>query len=181
MQVFQDTPAPATPPSACRALSLELLVAVAANGVIGNGNRLPWHLPLDLKRFKTLTTGHAMVMGRKTWDAIGRPLPHRQSIVITRQPGFVAAGADTVHSLDQAMARVRLPPPAYCIGGGAIFRDALSIAERMHITEIAAAFSGDAFFPPFERSAWREVAREDHPAGTDAPFAFAFVTYDRIV
>lgn len=180
MQAFQDTPAPAAPPSARNAASFELLVAVAANGVIGDRNRLPWDLPADLRRFKALTTGHAIVMGRKTWEAIGRPLPDRQSIVVTRQSQFVAAGAECAGSLDEAIALVRRPRPVFCIGGEQIFRDALPRATRMQVTEIAADFAGDAFFPPFDRSHWREVAREEHPAGADAPFAFAFVTYERI-
>ena len=180
MQVFQDTPAPAAPPSARLVASLELVVAVAANGIIGDRNRLPWHLPTDLRRFKALTIGHAMVMGRKTWEAIGRPLPERQSLVITRQPNFAARGAECAGSLDEAIALVRRPGPVFCIGGEQIFREALPRATRMHVTEIAADFAGDARFPPFDRSAWREVAREAHPAGIDAPFAFAFVTCERI-
>jgi dihydrofolate reductase len=160
--------------------ALEILVAVAANGVIGDRNRLPWHLPADLKRFRALTTGHAMVMGRRTWDSIGRALPERQSIVITHQRDFIAPGADVAFSLEDALARVVRPDPVYCIGGGDTFRIALPFTRRMHVTQIAAAFEGDAFFPEYDKKDWREAAREVHPAGTDAPFAYAFVTYERV-
>ncbi len=160
--------------------SLEIVVAVAANGVIGNGNRLPWHLPADLKRFRVLTTGHAIVMGRRTWESIGRALPDRQSIVITRQRDYVALGADVAASLEAALRRVVRPDPVFCIGGNEIFRAALPLATRMHVTRIDATFEGDAFFPEYDQTEWRETAREAHPAGTDAPFAYAFVTYERV-
>ncbi len=158
---------------------MEIVVAIAANGVIGDRNGLPWRLPADLRHFRKLTTGHAVLMGRKTWESIGRPLPERQNIVITRSRDFRADGVEVAHSLDDAIALARLPAPLCCIGGGEIFRIALPRATRMYITEIAAAFPGDAHFPEYDRIAWRESARESHPAGIDAPFAYAFVTYDR--
>src|SRR5207237_8617971 len=110
-------------------------------------NELPWRLPADLRHFRRLTTGHAVLMGRKTWESIGRPLPDRQNIVITRREDWQATGAEVAHSLIDAMARVRLPDPVFCTGGGEIFREALPLATRMHVTEIAATFEGDAFFP----------------------------------
>lgn len=161
--------------------AVELLVAIAANGVIGLGNRLPWHLSPDLRRFRALTTGHAMIMGRRTWDTIGRALPDRQNIVLSRQREFVAPGAEVVNSVDDALARVVRPDPVFSIGGHDLFVLTLPIARRMHVTEIHAEFEGDAFFPEYDRTQWRETAREAHPAGTDAPFAYAFVTYDRVL
>ncbi|MEP7206327.1 MAG: dihydrofolate reductase [Casimicrobiaceae bacterium] len=155
------------------------MVAVAANGVIGNGNALPWRLPADLRHFRRLTTGHAVIMGRKTWDSIGRPLPDRQNLVVTRNHAFAAPGAEALPSLEAAMAAVRLPPPVFCIGGADLFRDALPHAARLHVTEIDAAVDGDILFPAYDRSAWRESGRESHPPG-EAPFAYAFVTYDRV-
>ena len=119
-------------------------------------------------------------MGRKTWESIGRALPQRQAIVISRQPGFSAADAEVASSLQQALAQARLPSPVYCIGGGEIFAIALPHATRMHVTEIAAAFPGDAFFPDFDRSGWRETFRETHAPGGEASFGYAFVTYDRV-
>ncbi len=179
MQALEDTPAPSIRPSGASTVALEIVVAIAANGVIGDRNGLPWRLPADLRHFRKLTTGHAVLMGRRTWDSIGRALPERQNIVITRRADFRPEGAEVAHSLDAAIALARLPPPLCCIGGGEIFRIALPRATRMHVTEIAADFPGDAFFPEFDRSLWRETARETHPAGADAAFAYAFVTYDR--
>ena len=180
MQTVEDTPAESPRPRDGPGPELELVVAVAANGVIGRNNALPWHLPADLRHFRRLTTGHAMVMGRKTWASIGRPLPERQSIVITRDRDFAAIGATVVHSLDDALRASTLPGPVYCIGGAAIFRDALPRARRLHMTELAESFAGDVFLPAYDRTEWQETWRETHPAGTDAPFAFAFVTYDRV-
>ena len=158
---------------------LALIVAVATNGVIGARNALPWHLPQDLARFKALTMGHAMLMGRRTWDSIGRPLPGRQSIVVTRDRGFVAAGADVAHSLEAALALVRMPAPAFCIGGAELFRVALPRADVVHVTEIDRAFEGDTFWAPLDRAQWREVARETHRGGNDQGLGYSFVTYER--
>ncbi len=115
-------------------------------------------------------------MGRRTWASIGRALPDRQNIVVTRQAEFRAAGAETVHSLPDALARVRRPAPAFCIGGGLLYRDALPHATTMYLTEIGRPFEGDTTFPAFDRSVWREVAREPHDADG---LAYAFVTYRR--
>lgn len=153
---------------------------MAANRVIGVGNRLPWRLPADLRHFRRVTTGHGVIMGRKTWEAIGRPLPDRQNIVISRRRDFAATGAEVTHSLADAIGRVRLPDPVFCIGGAEIFRDALPLASRLHVTEIGADFEGDAHFPVIDRSAWRETARDVHRDDPDASFEYAFVTYDRV-
>ena len=158
---------------------LALIVAVAANGVIGARNALPWRLPEDLKRFKALTMGHAMVMGRRTWDSIGRALPGRQSIVVTRDRSFVAPGADVAHSLDEALSLARMPEPAFCIGGADLFRLALPRADVVHLTEIDRAFEGDTFWAPLDRADWREVDRETHRQEADDGFGYAFVTYER--
>jgi dihydrofolate reductase len=158
---------------------LAIVAAVAANGVIGDGNRLPWRLPADLRRFRALTTGHAVIMGRRTWESIGRALPDRQNIVVTRQRGFAAPGAEVAASLDEALARARMPGPAFCIGGGELYREALPRAATLQLTEIARAYDGDATFPAFDRDAWREVAREAVAAAADGTPAFAFVTYRR--
>jgi len=169
-----------TPPTrgAPRGPQLAIIAAVAANGVIGANNRLPWRLPEDLRRFRALTTGHAVIMGRKTWESIGHPLPDRQNIVVTRRKDFVADNAQTACSLDDAIARVRMPQPAFVIGGSELFREAMPRASTLHLTEIERAFDGDAMFPSFDRAAWRESARERR---TDAAqgFAYAFVTYER--
>jgi dihydrofolate reductase len=176
MATLHDTPPPEAAPNAP---TLAVVVAVAANRVIGRDNALPWHLPPDLKHFRAITTGHAMLMGRKTWEAIGRPLPGRQSIVITRQTGYVAPGAVVVHSLDEALARVTMPLPACCIGGEEIFRLALPRVHIMYLTEIDRAFEGDARFPAFDRREWVEMSREEHGPGPHGDYRFAFVTLVR--
>jgi dihydrofolate reductase len=156
-----------------------LIAAVAANGVIGAANRLPWHLSEDLKRFRALTTGHAVIMGRKTWESLPRALPQRQNIVVTRQAGLKAAGAQVAHSFPAALARVEMPAPVFCIGGGELYRAALPFASKIHLTEIAREFEGDARFPPLDGSEWRETSREDRPPAEPGGFAYSYVTYER--
>jgi dihydrofolate reductase len=157
--------------------ALALIAAVARNGVIGAANALPWRLPDDLRHFRALTTGHAVIMGRKTWESLPRPLPGRQNIVVTRQSGYAAAGAGTALSLDDAMAHVHMSAPAFCIGGGELYAAALPKADVLYITEIARDFAGDTKFPAFDRSRWTEIARDVHRA--DEGFEYAFVTYVR--
>lgn len=127
---------------------LFMIAAMARNRVIGKGGQMPWHEPEDLRHFKAMTTGHAVIMGRKTWDALGRPLPKRRNLVITRQAGFVAAGAEVFADLAQAIAAARTtdPEPAI-IGGGEIYRQALPLATRIELTEIDLEPAGDAWFP----------------------------------
>jgi len=156
-----------------------LIAAVARNGVIGANNTLPWHLPEDLKRFRALTSGHTVIMGRKTWESIGKPLPNRQNIVVSRKAGFSLAGASVAHTLEEAVAIATLPDPIFVIGGDALYRAALPFAAVLYLTEIERDFAGDARFPAFERAAWRETAREvREPAGREG-FAYHFATYER--
>jgi dihydrofolate reductase len=159
--------------------SIALIAAVASNGVIGVDNRLPWRLADDLKRFRALTIGHAVIMGRKTRESLPRALPERQNIVVTRQRGYAATGADVAASFDDALALVRLPEPVFCIGGGELFRDALARAQRLYLTEIDRDFAGDALFPSWRRSAWKEIARETKRSEEPGGFAYAYVTYER--
>ena len=133
----------------------------------------------DLKRFRALTLGHAVIMGRKTWESLPRALPGRQNIVVTRQRGYAAAGADAAPSFSAALDCVRMPEPVFCIGGAEIYRAALPFATTLHLTEIARAFDGDARFPPFDRACWKETAREVHPPDQPGAFAYAYVTYER--
>jgi dihydrofolate reductase len=157
--------------------ALALIAAVARNGVIGAGNALPWRLAADLQRFRALTIGHSVIMGRKTWQSIGRALPGRQNIVVTRQDDFVAEGALVVRSLDDALRAVKLPDPVFCIGGGELYALALPRATTLHCTEIDRDFAGETRFPEFDRALWRETAREQHHAPEG--FGYAFVTYER--
>ena len=172
--------APAPPASLAEGRPLlALIVAAARNGVIGIDNRLPWRLPDDLRRFRTLTTGHAVIMGRRTFESIGRPLPGRQNIVVTRTPGYRAEGAEVVHSLAEALGRVSMPEPAFCIGGGELYRVALPRAALVHLTEIQQDIAGDTHFPPLDALAWEEMERtpaiHDDAQGID----YAFVTLRR--
>jgi dihydrofolate reductase len=175
-----DTPAPAaSPSSAIHGRRVALIAAVARNGVIGASNTLPWHLPEDLNRFRTLTSGHTVVMGRKTWESIGKPLPNRQNIVVSRQAGLCLAGASVAHSLEEALAFAVMPDPVFVIGGEALYRSALPFAAVLHLTEIERDFHGDARFPAFDRAAWREIAREVREPANGEGFAYHFATYER--
>jgi dihydrofolate reductase len=159
--------------------ALAVIAAVASNGVIGTANRLPWRIADDLRRFRALTMGHAVIMGRRTWESLPSALPGRQNIVVTRQRGYTAPGADIAGSLDEALALVRLSEPAFCIGGGELYRVALPRATTLHLTEIDREFDGDAVFPPIVRRDWRQTAREARRSEGPDGFAYAYVTYER--
>ena len=159
---------------------ITLIAAVARNRVIGAGNALPWRLPEDLKRFKSLTLGHPIIMGRKTWDSLGRPLPGRTNIVISRSADFAAPGIRVAGSLEAsvALAASAGAAEAFVIGGADIYAQALPIADRLQLTEIDRDFAGDAYFPAVDPTQWRETLRELQHA--EAGFDYAFVTYERI-
>lgn len=149
-------------------MDVVLVVAAADNGVIGKDGRMPWHIPADLKRFKQMTVGKPVVMGRKTFDSIGRPLPGRHNIVLTRQPGWHADGVTTVGNLAEAIAAAGLDPrirpeQLMVIGGGEIYRLAMPIATHVALTRVHATPDGDAWFPEPDPAQWVEVARESHP------------------
>lgn len=156
-----------------------LVAAIAANRVIGRNNALPWHLPADLKRFKALTLGHPVLMGRNTHASIGRPLPGRRNLVITRNRGYSAPGCEIVHSLDAAIATCRGAQEIFIIGGAELYRESLPRAQRLEFTEIHAAFAGDARFPEYAPDQWRETGREIHDAEAGVPFRYDFVRYER--
>lgn len=156
-----------------------LILARARNGVIGAKGGLPWHLPEDLAFFKRTTMGHPIVMGRKTWESIGRPLPGRRSIVVTRDRNFAATGAEVVHSLDDAVALCADSDEIFVIGGAHLYADALPRADRLLLTEIQADFDGDTFLPAPSAADWKEASREPHPATDSRAFAFDFVDYRR--
>ncbi len=154
-----------------------LVAAVASNGVIGIDGRLPWHLPEDLKHFKKLTLGHPIIMGRKTWESLGKALPGRENIVVSSQPGYEAAGAAVASSLGAALALCAGEPVAFVIGGHQLFVDSLPVASGIVLTEIQRPFDGDTWFPDFDRRAWRESQREAHTAADGT--RFDFVLYER--
>jgi dihydrofolate reductase len=154
-----------------------LIAAVAANGVIGKNNRMPWHLPEDLKHFKALTMGHAMIMGRKTWESLPGRLPGRPHIVVTRNLDYRAEGAIVVDSIAAAIKAAGDTDEVFVIGGAELYAQAIELADQIQLTEIAANFDGDTRFPDYAREAWTETAREQHRA--DAGFDYAYVTYLR--
>jgi len=154
-----------------------LVAAVAANGVIGAGGKLPWRLPEDLKHFKALTLGHPVIMGRKTWESLGKPLPGRENIVVTRAAGYDAPGASVASSLDGALALCAGEPTVFVIGGGELYAEALPVADGLVLTEIQRDYAGDARFPPYDRAAWRETQRKPQ-TGADG-LRFDFVLYER--
>lgn len=157
---------------------LTVIAAVASNRVIGSGNALPWRLPEDLKRFKTLTMGHPIVMGRKTYESIGRPLPGRRNLVVTRNPAFRADGCECVPSLASAIDKcMGNADEIFVIGGAQIYTEALALADRLCLTEIDRAFPGDAFFPEVDLKQWRLAAIESHRAADGMRYRFA--TYER--
>lgn len=157
--------------------ALYLVAAVAENGVIGVNGKLPWHLPEDLKHFKLLTSGHPVIMGRKTWESIGRPLPNRNNIVVSRKEGFRAPGANVAGSFEDALRLCAGAGPIFAIGGSEVYRAALPHAAGLVLTEIRRAYEGDARFPEINWADWNETRREPHVSANGIPFDF--VWYDR--
>lgn len=166
-------------------MKLALIWAMSRNRVIGRNNALPWHLSEDLRYFKRVTMGKPIIMGRKTWESIGRPLPGRTNIVITRDQNFQAAGVRVVHSLDDALRLaehigvIEGAEEAVVIGGAEIYALALPKAERLYLTQVHAEVDGDAWFPEFDLSLWQELAREDFHAEGPNPYAYSFIVLER--
>lgn len=162
---------------------LSLLLARAANGVIGKDNALPWRLPEDMAYFKRISMGKSVIMGRKTWDSLPekfRPLPGRRNIVVSRNPDWQAAGAQRAESLEAAVALCAPSEEAILIGGAQLYVAGLALADRIYLTEIDQAFEGDTFFPPLQADQWQEVSRESHHKDGDPPFDYHFVVYQKI-
>lgn len=160
-------------------MRISIIAAMAANRTIGLENRLPWHLPDDLKRFKALTMNHHIVMGRKTYDSIGKPLPGRDTIIVTRNMDYAVPGCVAVNSLDAALTVSFSDEEVFFVGGADLYRQALPIANRIYLTEIRRVFDGDAFFPEFDMSQWSETSREPHRTDGDNGFEYHYVIYDR--
>ena len=166
-------------------IRLSMMVAKASNRVIGRNNKLPWYLPNDLKYFKQVTFGKPVIMGRKTWDSLGKPLPGRTNIVITRQTDFQAEGAKVVATLDEAVtlaenvAFIEGQDEAVVMGGAEIYALALPKTDRLYLTEVHAEVDGDTWFPEYDTSEWKEIGREDFPAEGPNPYDYSFVVYER--
>ena len=157
-----------------------LIVARARNGAIGLANAMPWHLPADLAHFKRTTLGHPVIMGRRTWESIGRALPGRRNIVVSRTPGFRAPGAEVVGSLAAAWEAVRDADEAFVIGGAQLYADALPQADRIYLTDMAGEVEGDTFFPALDARQWRETLLGEHPADERNRFALRFLLLERV-
>ena len=164
---------------------LALIVAQSQNRVIGRNNALPWHLPEDLKYFKTVTLGKVIIMGRKTYESIGRPLPGRTNILISRDLSYKVEGVTVVHSLEQAIEQakavstVNAVDEALVIGGAELYAQALPLAQRLYLTQVHHQVGGDAYFPELDSSQWQQVSRQDFAATESNPYSYSFLVFDR--
>ena len=160
---------------------ISLIAAVAENGVIGQDNELVWRLPDDFKYFKQTTSHHPVLMGRKTFESLGKPLPNRLNVVITRNSDYQPEGVLVVDSLEKAIEEARKTGifEAFVIGGAEIYRQAISSADRLYLTEVNASFEGDVRFPDFDKSEWQEISRRHHPVDERHAVAFDFVIWER--
>ncbi len=167
-------------------MQLALIVAQSENRVIGRNNALPWHLSEDLKYFKKVTMGKVIIMGRKTYESIGRPLPGRTNVVVTRDPRWSAEGVTVVHSLEQAVeqataiSEINGAGEAMVIGGSELYTQALPLTQRLYLTQVHAQVCGDAYFPELELSQWQQFSRQDFDAVEPNPYSYSFIVLDRI-
>lgn len=158
---------------------VSLIVAVANNGVIGTGGTMPWHITEDFAHFKAATLGHSVLMGRKTYESIGRPLPRRRNIVITRNTDLAIEGCEMAPSLEAALAMCEGEEEVFVIGGGQIYAQAMPLADKLYITHVGVDVEGDTRFPEIAPAEWREVWREEWERGKEFEHPFAFVNYER--
>jgi len=159
---------------------IAIVVAAAENNVIGKDNQLIWHLPADLKHFKQITMGHPILMGRKTYESIGKPLPGRTTIIITRQPDYEAAGCIVVNAVQEAVEEARkLDDQAYIIGGAEIYRQALNVTDTIYLTRIHHKFEGDTFFPEINDDEWKVVSEEHHEPDEKNKYSYSFIQLER--
>jgi len=157
-----------------------IIAAVAENNALGKNNDLIWHLPADLKRFKKVTNGHFVIMGRKTFESLGKPLPNRTTVIITRDINYSAEGCIVVNSLEEALVKAAPDNNPYILGGAEIYKQAIEIADVLDLTFVHASFEADAFFPKIDTSIWKEIKREDFTADEKNAYNYSFVTYKRV-
>jgi len=157
---------------------ISIIVAIAENHAIGKDNKLLWYLPNDLKHFKTITSGHTVIMGRKTYDSVGKPLPNRRNIVITRQHIDIA-GCEVVNSLQEALALCKTEEEVFIVGGAEIYRQAIPITNKIYLTIVHQNFEGDTYFPEIEENIWVETEREDYQPDEKNKLAYSFITLER--
>jgi dihydrofolate reductase len=160
-------------------MRLSAIVAMASNRVIGANNQLPWRLPADLARFKRLTMGHTLIVGRKTYESIGRPLPGRTFVVVTRQQGYAPQGVKVAHTVDEALALAQGDDEVFIAGGAELYAQTLDRLDRLYLTRIERELPGDTTFPEVDLSTWRLIEQEHHPAITPEALPYSFLSYER--
>jgi dihydrofolate reductase len=158
---------------------LTIIAAVAKNNALGKNNQLIWHLPADLKRFKKVTSGHHVIMGRKTFESLGKPLPNRTTIIITRNENYSSKGCIVVNSLSEAIQAAKTDDNPYILGGAEIYNQAMKVADILDLTFIEHEFEADAFFPEIDKTIWRESSRDDFKADNKNKYDYSFVKYLR--
>ena len=161
-------------------MKLSVIVAVSSNHVIGYKNQLPWRLPADLKYFKQVTMGHPIVMGRKTYESIGRPLPGRTNIIITRQENYEVQNCIVVHSFEEAMSLCREEDEVFIIGGAEIILQSIQLVDKIYLTRISGVFAGDTFFPEIDHTQWSEIQRQDFEPDEKNAWPYSFIIYERV-
>lgn len=162
-----------------QSMNLAIVVAKASNNVIGNNNQLIWHLPADLKHFKEITSGHPIIMGRKTYESIGRPLPNRRNIIISRNKKLRIEGCEVVNSLEDALKLVSEEKSVFIIGGANIYQQSMFLANTLYVTEVHQNFEGDAFFPEIDKNIWKETERHNHKPDEKNTIPYSFITYKK--
>lgn len=158
---------------------ISIIVAVARNGVIGGGNALLWHISEDLKRFRAITTGHPVIMGRRTFESVGKPLPNRMNVVVSRQADYAPEGVTVARSLEEALGLFPAQEEVFVTGGGQIYAQAMPLADRIYLTTVMRDYEGDTRFPEWDRSGWSVVFREYHERGRDFPWPFEYTDWVR--
>jgi dihydrofolate reductase len=158
---------------------VSIIVALSENNVVGKQNKLPWKLSADLKRLKAITMGHHLIMGRKTWESLGRPLPGRINVVITSDKNYKAEGGIVVHSLKEALEISSKDDEVFIFGGGTIFKEAMHFVDRIYMTRVHALIDGDTFFPTLKLNEWKEISREDFNADEKNEYDYSFITLER--
>lgn len=158
---------------------ITIIAAIAENGALGKDNQLIWHLPADLKRFKKVTLGHHIIMGRKTFESLGKPLPNRTTIIITRNKNYTQKNCIVVNSLNDAIEAAKEDPNPYILGGAEIYKQAMKIAHKLDLTMVHHNFEADAFFPEIDLNIWQETSREDFKSDETNKYNYSFITYLR--
>ena len=157
---------------------VSIVVAISQNHAIGKDNKLLWYLPNDLKHFKTITTGHTVIMGRKTYESVGKPLPNRRNIIVTRQ-NITIEGCEVVNSIEAALALCSAEEEVFIVGGAEIYKQSMHLTDRIYLTIVHKEFDGDSFFPEIDPNQWHETAREDHELDEKNKLPYSFITYQK--